>query len=538
MQFLIKVSLGWAVVKVYIATAGLQWDQLMARHFTRGHIIIVAGRAAKTWPPHDRDSPQRTGNPLVDKTALALDLTMALAPQNSVVLCISGIEPGTRTRLWDAGVKVISGELTTRETLETTGASRATTLIAMRDNFSENLALALAATSPSTNNTTLECKCMLEPLAIRRDLKAEDYFDSDVLPRVRLFNESELIARRILREHPPDEPVAATEAGVHLLLVGNGSVGQSVLVNLARIGHYRSAKRPKVTIVDRRVQENWLETLRAFPALTDWLEVELEEIRIEDVENNNVSRWLEDARPITMVFVCTKDEIANLRIARKLVESMNNRSIATGINPAKVVALDPPGGIVLSDFAKRGVRPDQFSLFSLVSRDNPCVAEGLLSDVDDSRAKLFHHDYCAKDDEKCAANPGRSKAINNKPWEALTEGMRDANRNVTDHFDVKLRAIGCKALPKGTAHPVTLTDQEHEILARMEHDRWWADKALAGWTHAPDRNDLQLLHPDMIPYEQLSDKIKQWDRNSVIKMIEILDSEGLVVTRTDDLVTG
>jgi hypothetical protein len=101
-----------------------------------------------------------------------------------------------------------------------------------------------------------------------------------------------------------------------------------------------------------------------------------------------------------------------------------------------------------------------------------------------------------------------------------------------------LRAIGCKALPKGTAHPVTLTDQEHEILARMEHDRWWADKALAGWTHAPDRNDLQLLHPDMIPYEQLSDEIKQWDRNSVIKMIEILDSEGLVVTRTDDLVTG
>jgi predicted DNA binding CopG/RHH family protein len=408
----------------------------------------------------------------------------------------------------------------------------------MRDNYSENLALVLAATSPSTNNTILECKCMLEPLAIRRDLKAEDYFDSAVLPRVRLFNESELIARRILREHPPDEPVAATEAGVHLLLVGNGSVGQSVLVNLARIGHYRSAKRPKVTIVDRRVQANWLETLRAFPALTDWLEVELEEIRIEDVEHQNVSRWLEDARPITMVFVCTKDEIANLRIARKLVESMKNRSIATGINPAKVVALDPPGGIVLSDFAKRGVRPDQFSLFSLVNRDNSCVAEGLLSDVDDSRAKLFHHDYCAKDDEKCAANPCRSKAINNKPWEALTEGMRDANRNVTDHFDVKLRAIGCKALPKGTAHPVTLTDQEHEILARMEHDRWWADKALAGWTHAPDRNDLQLLHPDMIPYEQLSDEIKQWDRNSVIKMIDILDSEGLVVTRTDDLVTG
>jgi hypothetical protein len=448
-----------------------------------------------------------------------------------VVLNIPELEDGTRSQLWDAGVKVIFEDLTPQQILKATGARHARQLLAMRDSHADNLTLTLAAVSQDFSNRELECKCMIEPLALKRDFAPEEFFDSAVLPRIRVFNESELIAKQLLRDHPPDAPVALSDAGVHLLLVGLGSVGQAILVQLVRLGHYRSGKRPKVTIVDQQVEAHWADTLRARPALADWLEVEPHPLRIEDVNRDLMCRWIEDERPVSMVYGCTKDELANLRMARKLIQVMADRRAETGLQTARVVALDPAGGVVLGDFAQQLGQPEQFSLFSLVRSGVSEVAVGLLSDVDDRIARLFHEGYCREDDRKCAETPGLRKAVNNKPWEALTEGMRDANRHTADHFDVKLRAVGCRLVPKGTARVAVFTPEEIELLARMEHDRWWADKALAGWKYAPQRNNELLLHHNMVPYEELTDEIKKLDWNSVAEMISILEGQGFMVAR-------
>jgi hypothetical protein len=45
MHFMLNVTLGWAAVRVYMATAGLKWDTFSARYLTRGHIVIAAGRS-------------------------------------------------------------------------------------------------------------------------------------------------------------------------------------------------------------------------------------------------------------------------------------------------------------------------------------------------------------------------------------------------------------------------------------------------------------------------------------------------------------
>ena len=67
----------------------------------------------------------------------------------------------------------------------------------------------------------------------------------------------------------------------------------------------------------------------------------------------------------------------------------------------RVVALDPPGGIVLSDFYIYGNHAGHFHLFSLVGVDGnaegSAVTGGLLSDTDDTRALSIHEAYRAKD---------------------------------------------------------------------------------------------------------------------------------------------
>lgn len=519
MHLLLKATLAWAAVRVYMATAGLKWDHFSARWLVRSHVVIVAGRDMGEGA-NSADGP--------DKTALALELALALAPTESVVLALTNIDEGQRGRLWHAGVRVVTDDLPTAQLLEATGVARARVLIAMRDDYGQNIALTHAAVSPSTGNPQLEVKCLIEPLAVRREFKVEEYFDERVRPQIRVFTESELVARRLIQAYPPDTPVAQSDTeGVHVVVVGMGSVGQSILAHLARQGHYRSGKKPKVTVVDRAVSDRWREARQAYPALEQWLQVEKEETRFEEVGDKQIRKWLTDERPVTVAYVCTKDEIANLRIARMLLDGIKAQTHDERAVKADVVALDPAGGCVLADFAAHGEHDGRFHLFSLVRG-----AEGFLSEMDDARARQFHEDYCRSDNELLQTKPGHQRAKANVPWEALPETMRSANRMTADHFDVKMRAIGCHVVARAQAQgePAKISPQELEMLSLMEHNRWWADRAMDGWTLG-ERNDANKVHPNMVPYEALDEPAKQKDRNFVMHMIKVLESEGLVVVR-------
>ena len=94
-----------------------------------------------------------------------------------------------------------------------------------------------------------------------------------------------------------------------------------------------------------------------------------------------------------------------------------------------------------------------------------------------------------------------------------------------------MRAVGCKVVLEGVGAEVQLSSNEIEILAIMEHQRWWADRSINGWTFAEVRDDINRLHPNMVPYEELSNADKQKDRDSVLQMIEILGSECMILVK-------
>lgn len=539
MHLLFNATLAWAGIRVYMATAGLKWDNFAARYLARSHVIIIAGKSEENSLSNTGRQPSNSAGIKVDKSALAIELALSMAASHPVVLILKSVDESNRTKLWEAGVTLLTEDMAMADVLTATGAQRASMLIAMRDNYGDNIALTRSAFSHTMDNTELECKCLIEPLSVKRTFRLEDYFENDSLPRIRIFNEAELIARRILQNHPPDLPVALSdEAGVHLVLVGLGSVGQSILLQLARLGHYRSGKQPKVTVIDRNVKQQWREMLDACPQLASLVQVETQELKIEEITKEDVDRWLFDERPVTMAYVCTKDEIANLRFARLLVNRLQARDPKSDLIIPQVVALDPPGGCVLSDYSVNGLHNGCFHVFSLVPSDlqkqdaSKNAGNHLISEVDDSRARQFHEGYCAKDRVECEQQPGRQPAPFNRPWTELPETARNANRITADHFEVKMRALDYCIVPKqALADSLVLLPDQLELLARMEHDRWWADRILDGWTHNAVRDNKRKFHPNLVPYEELAEPIKQLDRDSVLQMIEILDNEGLTIAR-------
>jgi hypothetical protein len=261
-----------------------------------------------------------------------------------------------------------------------------------------------------------------------------------------------------------------------------------------------------------------------YSTLPDWLVVERMESRIEDVQEEHAEKWLKDDCPITTVYVCTKNELANLRIARLLLRLLDKDNNEQSSN-VQVVTLDPPGGCVLNEFSKRADNKNRFKLFSLVRSKNQCegcsIDTNLMTETDDVSAIALHEDYCKTEDERLEKSSNKARKPAHKPWDQLAETYREANRSTADHIDVKLRAVGRTLASSLESVESPLTKDEIELLAQMEHQRWWAERSLDGWKYGPVRNDVQKLHPNMVPYSQLDDETKEYDRKSVLKMMQI-----------------
>ena len=50
-----------------------------------------------------------------------------------------------------------------------------------------------------------------------------------------------------------------------------------------------------------------------------------------------------------------------------------------------------------------------------------------------------------------------------------------------------------------------------EAIARVNHDKWAAERIAQGWRYGAQRDDSAKLHPDLIAYEHLSEGEKKFD---------------------------
>jgi len=105
-------------------------------------------------------------------------------------------------------------------------------------------------------------------------------------------------------------------------------------------------------------------------------------------------------------------------------------------------------------------------------------------------------------------------------WDRLPETLKASNRSQAEHIETKLHAIGCALVPiHGVeAAQFDFTDDEIEILARMEHDRWVEERLRSGWQYGSARDVRTRRSPYLVPWEELSEKIRDLDRETVHRL--------------------
>lgn len=65
-----------------------------------------------------------------------------------------------------------------------------------------------------------------------------------------------------------------------------------------------------------------------------------------------------------------------------------------------------------------------------------------------------------------------------------------------------------------------------EKLAENTHDVWAQGRIEQGWQYGETRNDEKKLHPCLIPYIDLPESEKEYDRNTALETIKLIHKLG------------
>jgi hypothetical protein len=342
---------------------------------------------------------------------------------------------------------------------------------------------------------------------------------------VRLGSVPRAAARSLHARHPPF--LIAHRQGqprLHALIIGFGSFGEAVLLDLLMTARTRELGKPRITIVDPHTAGIAADLALRYPELGECAEIEFVAAALAG-ENPAGSHGhldartfalINDAAPITVSYVCTGGDSSTLRVGFALQTLLRDVQVEGPVFLRlrnRGALAQPPAGV--SGLAARQLVP-----FGPI--DDLLEAMGFLDDDVDAMAKAFHEAIRAQ------ASGGSQS---NLPWAELDENYREANRRLVAHIPAKLASAGYdvdawlisrrdSSLPhiKGfAADPET-----RNALATLEHERWMTERRLSGWRYAAERDNMRRHHPHLVPFAELPADVQAFDYAAVDQLAAIL----------------
>lgn len=72
-----------------------------------------------------------------------------------------------------------------------------------------------------------------------------------------------------------------------------------------------------------------------------------------------------------------------------------------------------------------------------------------------------------------------------------------------------------------------------ETIAAQVHDVWAQNRLREGWTYGPERNDTLRQTPCLVPYEQLPEEEKAYDRNTAFNTLKLICKLGFKIVKDE-----
>lgn len=456
------------------------------------------------------------------------------------------------------GIPYLIGDATDPKFLSSVGVRRAHELIAVCGSDEVNLEIAIRARDlgrPATH-PPLKCHVHLANDDLRAMVRQKGFAPHEgTAIEISTFGTDlyENTARRLFVDNADAlDRMPITETSplrVHLIILGFGPMGQAVLAHAACIAHFANGLPLRVTVVDPQ----------AARLLEEFAQRRTELARVAEVLP--VSRSPHDAAVVSLVaaagkepnflvtcVICFPDEKLNLALAVKMDDAIQGRSVP--IRWWLQARSDVGLGLVFSDRLQSELVGRHVKPFGTM--DQVCNAQSLELEEADRMGKAMHDSYVAEQMKK-GDTPENNSSL--RPWDALSENFKNSNRLAADHIPVKMRAIGYRLekLPATADRITEFTPEQVELMSRMEHARYLAERFMDGWRPSaedpvPDpqtgalkpavKDPVRKTNPTLIPWDDLDhperslpEKEREKDREQVRKIPEIVHSAGWYIRR-------
>jgi hypothetical protein len=351
--------------------------------------------------------------------------------------------------------------------------------------------------------------------------------------RLEFFNIFESGARVLLNEYPAfnQNREEIIKPPPHMLIVGLGNMGQSLMINAASRWEPRFAttgERLHISFVDLQAEAKEELLYLRYPKLLEVAKLTALQLDICSPEFRQAEFLLgsEGTCEVTIIYVCMDDDSRGLSAAISLLKKTRDSRVPIIIRAVRESGL---ASLMLGEVGDDSGF-DNLHIFSLLERT--CRPSLLFNTINENLARAIHEEYI-----RVQKNLGQTLATNPSlvPWDDLSEELRESNRCQADHIGVKLRAVGYGiiTLTDWTNETLEFLPEEVEIMAEMEHNRWVEERIICGWSYAPNPKDTEKkTSPYLIPWEELPEDIKEYDRENTRMLPDFLSRGGFQVYRS------
>jgi len=414
------------------------------------------------------------------------------------------------------GVLVLTGDASDKVMLDEANAGSAKYLFAVTGDDKTNIEIARQGKELSKASiNSLRCyvhinNSSLRDIMAKHDLFAKSYdvFDASII------NIYDTAARVVMEKYPPDryaryiKPIAEA---VRIIIIGFGKMGESIVKQAARIGHYYEWRKLEVTVVDRNAkgfEEKFFAVYGDGKTPNSFI---VPDIHVQFVERDpeclvNIDEIIgQNNNKPAIVYIAMENDAIGASLSLRVRNMLDTDDIPI------VICMQSSLSELMEGQSAHSISDRNIHSFNIL--DWACGYSVLMDEVTDELARTIHSAYV-------------NTQMPFVTWKELNEDMKDANRWQADHLSIKLRAIGCDGDDLSPLDKAERNPEVFERLSEMEHRRWMAERLMDGWRYGTERDNSRKIHNLIVPYEQLSDAEKNKDKDMVQNIRNLVKSEG------------
>ncbi len=448
-----------------------------------------------------------------------LTLANRFLEQGAQVVVIERDQSNERiTQCMDSGAVVIVGDASDEEILLKAGVDRAEYLISVcgEDGINAETAVDARAISSRRKGGSLKCVVQIDDFELCRLLKGQE-LGMVTANRFRLefFNSFLRGAQALMEEHPPfDEEIDTVP---HLLVVGVGRMGESLVTNTARAWnrlHPDADERFRVTLIDRSAHEKRRLLILKNPMLETVCDLTAQEM---DVRSSAFleGRFLFDecgACDVTRVYVLLDSDSLALSASMVLLKNLRGHSVPI------IVRLAHEGGLGTLLHGADETREGFGSLYAFGLLEKTCTPDLVLHGTHEALSRAIHQESLER---QASSGTTLSMEVTLASWKDIPEETRDYFRRQADQIGVMLKKVGCAVEPLAhlDAHVFDFTDHEVELLAGSIHDFQISEPGLRRFNPAIGFDGMTVdSNPAPVSWERRSEETKEAYRAMVRRL--------------------